>query len=236
MTEFSLLEGGARRGPFAAGSENQSDLTGCVLVGGIYNIRRFPRDGKFDHIIIIRIFRRTGRLHEINKKAKRWLSIMGVETRIDGWVDMTVLCHLTRKEQVRAVTLSCLWWYAGSCLVDQVRSIYLRIGANCFFTRRLWSWSQSMGQSIGVVADLCVTIKWLLRTMTRQKPSFSIRIFDELCWEIVIRLLVLCYWPCPFIRQSITLQLDDSLSRIERSSGRPGAVVPRFDCIPLDLC
>lgn len=71
MTEFSLLEGGARRGPFAAGSENQSDLTGCVLVGGIYNIRRFPRDGKFDHIIIIRIFRRTGRLHEINKKAKR---------------------------------------------------------------------------------------------------------------------------------------------------------------------
>ena len=32
MTKFPLLEEGARRGPFAAGSENQSDLTGCVFV------------------------------------------------------------------------------------------------------------------------------------------------------------------------------------------------------------
>jgi hypothetical protein len=29
--------------------------------GGIYNVGRFPRDGKFDHIITIRISKRAGR-------------------------------------------------------------------------------------------------------------------------------------------------------------------------------
>lgn len=147
---------------------------------------------------------------------------------------MKVLCIW---QEIEIGRLSC--WVV--CDDMQTLALSIRFGRSIYrhkllFTRRLRSWSQLTDQSIGVVADLCVTIKWLLRTMTRQKSSFSIGIFDEICWKIVIRWCVLCYSPYPFIRQSITLELDDSLSHIERSSGRPGAVVPRFDCILLGLC